>query len=458
MDDQFSLDDSEDLIKLRSAWERVLQRLSGQAPEAMFKRFIQPLKPESIQAGRAKVVAPSSFVHEWVTARFLTLLQISLGDELGEPVLIDVVVEAREKPQIEPEAAYTALTRIEERAPFRPNDKYRFETFIPGPSNQLALNGARAVAEQPGTTYNPLFVYSPPGLGKTHLLHSIGHVILERNPQAALAYISGQQFAEDFIQALHRKNVEEFRRAQRSASIWLVDDIQFVAGKVRTQEEVFHTFNCLHSAKKQIVLCSDRPPRELPLIDERLRSRFESSLVADIQPPDTQTRCSILLSKASLEGIDLAENVALHLAAHVPGNVRVLEGALTKLVAQASILGKPLNLELAKEMVETYYSKAGFAKPSLARILDAVSKHFSIPMEDIRGQSRKAPIAHARHVAVYITRTITGDSWNHIGGQFGNRDHTSMIHSYQRASEMMAEDRELYAAVHMLMRNLCPEL
>jgi chromosomal replication initiator protein len=239
-------------------------------------------------------------------------------------------------------------------------------------------------------------------------------------------------------------------------SVWLVDDIQFVTGKEKTQEEFFHTFNFLQGLGKQIVVTADRPPRDLYFLDERLRSRFESGLVADVQMPDTETRQAIILSKAKQERIVIDHDVAFYLAEHVPGNIRVLEGALTRLEAQASIEGFPINLDLAQAMVEHHYRATMFVKPSCEQIVDAVSKHFRVPSLEIVGSSRKAPIVHARHIAVYITREITRDSWQHIGSMFGDRDHTSIMHGHKKVEKLMEYDKDLKTTVKMLMRDLNP--
>jgi len=301
-----------------------------------------------------------------------------------------------------------------------------------------------------------LFIYGQSGLGKTHLMHAIAKEVLARNPKYPLVYVSAQQFAEEFVNALQNNRVEQFRRAQRNVGMWLVDDIQFIAGKDKTQEEVFHTFNHLHSLGKQIVICSDRPPRDLHLMDERLRSRFEAGLVADVQMPDTETRCAILQSKAQHDSVSLGYEVAMYLAENVPGNIRVLEGALTRLAVQASLEERGLELDLAETMVEQYY-RGTLAKPDFRKIVEAVGKLYNISPDEIRGTSRKAPIVHARHVAVFVTREITGDSWKHIGSLFGDRDHTSMMHGYQKIHEMMHQDKDLRVTVKSLMRDLYPE-
>ncbi len=458
MKSQFTLDDSDDLIRMRQAWSIVLSRLKDEAVGGSFEKFLRPLEPIGILNGVLTVGAPGQFVAEWVKNRYLGHLQRIVSDEYGRPVVVDILVEPRERPntsnQVPVGYARPAAT---ETHGFRPNDRFTFDRFVVGQSNRLAVAGAKAVAAEPGAKYNPLFIYGSSGLGKTHLLHSIAKEVISRGPDITLAYVSAQQFAEEFIAALQNNRIEQFRRQQRNVGMWLVDDIQFIAGKDKTQEEIFHTFNYLYSLGKQIVLTSDRPPRDLFLMDERLRSRFEAGLVADVQMPDTETRCAILLSKANLEHMVLDHDIAMLLAESVPGNIRVLEGALTKLVAQASVSNVPVSLALAAEMVEQYYRTGILAKPGFGQIVDAVSKHYKIPAEEIKGTSRKAPIVHARHISIFITREITHDSWKHIGSLFGDRDHTSMMHAYTKINEMMNGDKDLSASVKMLIRNLYPE-
>lgn len=458
MSDQYSLEDNSDQIRLREAWERALKRLKKESPAATFEKFYKPLVADSIDEDTAVIRAPGQFVYEWIKEKYIGAIQRVLSDELGSQIKIDLRMTPREKPATDPASSMVGPAAAVESGRFKPIEKYRFETFITGQSNRLAFAGAKAVAADPGAKYNPLFIYGASGLGKTHLLHSIARKIQERDPQFSLVYVTAQQFAEDFVQALQANRIDQFRRSQRNVHLWLVDDVQFIAGKDRTQEEVFHTFNHLQQMGKQIVLCSDRPPRELFLMDERLRSRFESGLVADIQPPDTELRCAILLSKAKQENLELSHDTAMVLAESVPGNIRILEGALTKLMAQASIEECPATADLARQIVEKYYQSAGLARPSFNQIVDAVGKHYNIATEEIKGISRKAPIAQARHIAVYITREITKDSWKHIGGLFGDRDHTSMMHAYQKVSELMARDKDLQASIKMLMRNLYPEV
>lgn len=454
--DQYSLDDSDDQIRLRGAWEQVLRRFQPEITPAWYDRFLRPLRPASLEEGVATLAAPGRFVYEWVRERYAAKLQEALGDELGEPVTLRLVAESRERAAAPLPQASVVVTAAD-ASKFRPFERYSFDSFVVGQSNRLAFAGANSVATEPGLKYNPLFIYGASGLGKTHLLHAIAREILKADPRFPLVYVSAQQFAEQFVSALQNNRMEAFRRAQRAVGVWLVDDIQFIAGKDKTQEEVFHTFNYLHSLGKQIVLSSDRPPRDLYLMDERLRSRFEAGLVADIQPPDTETRSAILLSKARHEEIDITTEIAMYLAENVPGNIRILEGALTKLAVQASVEGVPITSDLAAMLVEQYYRTGTMQKPSFPQIAEMVGKHFKVSPEEIKGHSRKAPFVHARHIAVYVTREITGDSWKHIGSLFGDRDHTSMMHAYQKISEMMVRDRELRSTVKMLIRNLWPE-
>ena len=457
MTNLFNDDNTTHSSDLQKAWSGVLKRLSPEIPSAWFERFIRPLEPVGLRGGVAVVNVPGRFVLEWVKERYLGTIQSLLSDEIGGHVVIELVLQAQEKRPTPNSSAAPMPVPSEINSRFQPAERFSFDSFVRGQSNRLAFAGAKAVANEPGAKYNPLFIYGASGLGKTHLLHSIARQILEVHPKMPLVYVSAQQFAEEFVNALQNGKIDYFRRAQRSVAVWLVDDIQFIAGKDKTQEEIFHTFNYLHSLGKQIVLSSDRPPKDLYLMDERLRSRFESGLVADIQMPDTETRCAILLTKAKQERIELDHTIAMYLAENVPGNIRRLEGALTKLAAQASVENLPVSLGLAQLMVEQYFRAGVLAKPGFNQIVEAVGKHFRISSDEIRGTSRKAPIVHARHIAVFITREITGDSWKHIGGLFGDRDHTSMMHGYTKISEMMHQDKDLRAAVKMLIRNLYPD-
>jgi chromosomal replication initiator protein len=456
MSDQHTLMDHEDLVVLKTAWESVLKDLKGQVPETVLTRFLKRLEPVELREDCAVFNAPGRFVHDWVKDRYIDKLQALLIEALKRPIKLELRLANSQRPTTNNHAVAAVTPRTSEPGRFKPIERLTFDNFVVGQSNRLAVGGAKAIATAPGTRYNPLFIYGPSGLGKTHLLHAIANELLERDPYHSIMYVTAAQFMEDFVTALKNNQIERFRRQQRGVNVWLLDDIQYVAGKDKTLEEIFHTFNYLQSLGKQIVLCSDRPPRDLLLMDERLRSRFESGLVVDVQHPDTETKCAILLKRADVEGINLDQETAMALAEGVNGTVRHLEGALHKMAAQSSLTGQAIDIHLANEIVERYYANLVVAKPSFEQILNSVSKHYRVEGEEIIGISRKAHIAQARHVAIYITREILGDSWKQIGALFGNKDHTSMMHGYKKVRQMMNQSREMNASVRALINDLYP--
>lgn len=458
--DQYSLDEKPDQIRLTLAWEHALQRLAREGTATgHIDRFLRPLTLDISPDGNVRLTSSSRFVLEWAQSKFGERLTGLLSDELGGEVTLEFVTQAQErKPStdIDRMVARPAQLQVQiaKQDRFIPNPKWTFKNFIVGQSNRLAHAGAKAVAAKPGDRYNPFFIYGGSGMGKTHLLHAIAHELLFRDPEFPVTYITAQQFAENFVSALQNSRVEQFRRIQRGVGVWLVDDIQFIAGKDKTQEEFFHTFNYLESLGKQIVLIADKPPRKLNVFDERLRSRFEAGLVADIQPPDTETRCAILLSKAEADGLELDTEIAMYLAEHVPGNIRALEGALTRLSAECSLQGNVVDLEIATRLIEEHFRMGASAKPSFSQILTAVSREMNVPIEEIKGTRRHAPIALARHVAIFVTRELAGDSWKQIGTLFGDRDHTSMMHGHARIAELYKHDRDVRAAVKHIIKTL----
>ncbi len=454
---QYTFEDREEVIQLQLAWANVIKGLTPKVPKAHLDKFLKPLSPKTIHGEVVHLNSPGPFVSEWVKSKYLGLLESGLSDELGQIVRLEFHNIGREISPVKFEdvGKLSSTTRPQLESSFRPNAKYKFENFVVGQQNRMAVAGAKAASLGPESKVNPLFIYGKSGLGKTHLLHAIAHEMVAREPGIRIDYVTAQAFAEQFVLALQSGKIDAFRRLQRNVDVWLVDDIQFIAGKDKTQEELFHTFNTLQQSGKQIILCSDRPPMELFLMDERLRSRFESGLVVDIQEPDTETRAAILLTKASQDDLDLPMEVAILLADAVRGNVRVLEGALTKLAVMASLEGGVITLEMAEQMVEKYYQSSVSAKPRFEQILSAVSRYYKISRDQILSESRQAPIVHARHVAVYVMRKMTGDSWNHLGSLF-NKDHTSMMHAYQKIGEKMLCDRDLEATVNSLIREIRP--
>ncbi len=449
MDYQMNFDDDPIVVKLVNAWERAMTRLEPTMSPPQFQRFLKPLQPKSRDGSVITVGAPGQFLVSWVSKNFEDRIAEALSDELGEAVQIKLIAEPKPKPAV--------LIETPISSPAVPHqqfcDKFTFDNFIVGQSNRLAHSGAFAVADLPGRRFNPLFIYGASGLGKTHLLHAIANTLAAKGEPVVVSYTTGQEFAEKFVASLQHGRMEQFRRTIRNSEVWLVDDVQFVAGKDKTQEELFHSFNQLQQSGKQIVLTSDRPPRDLYGMDDRLRSRFEGGLVADVMPPDTETRTAIVKAKAEADGVGLSHEVCEFLAMNVPGNIRTLEGALTKVVVQASFSGVDVTTDLAKEIVEASYPSGAGHKPTFDKILEEVGSYFDILRKDLVGPSRKADFTHARHICVYLARNITGDSWKRLGERF-YRDHTSMIHAYQKISELATKDIETQSHLRNLERRL----
>ncbi|MBX3097661.1 MAG: chromosomal replication initiator protein DnaA [Fimbriimonadaceae bacterium] len=452
MSDQYSFEDQGDVVALRTAWERVLEDLKGVYTETSLSRFLRPLKPIAFENGNAVLLAQGQFIQTWVQEKYLPDLEDRLTEVIGDVVHLTVTSEVRRQPTpVTPPEAVVRVPVHVDAAKYEPDERYRFDNFVVGPSNQLAFAGAKAVASEPGEKYNPLFVFGPSGVGKTHLLHAIANEAMLRHPNLGVHYITAQSFLEQFVHAIQNGKMDQFRRSHRTVGMWLLDDVQLIMGRDRTQEEVFHTFNYLHGLKKQIVMCSDRPPRELMQFTDRLRTRLEAGLIADVKPPDTETRTAILLRKAEEKGIPLEPDLALQLSAHLAGSVRRLEGALNTAWAQASVLGCDINSQIVDHVVEAL--KSSYTGPArLDTVLKIVGEHYQVAPDLILGESRKAHIAQARHVAIYIMKTLANGSWKHLGAQFGGRDHTSVMHGFRKVSSLMDADRELNATVNMLMQ------
>jgi chromosomal replication initiator protein len=334
------------------------------------------------------------------------------------------------------------------------NEKYTFESFVIGPSNRFAHAAALAAAETPGTNYNPLFVYGGVGLGKTHLLQAIGHYVARHSPELRVRFVTIETFTNDFINSIRGETIEGFKKRYRTNDVLLIDDIQFLENKEQTQEEFFHTFNALYEADKQIVISSDRPPRALHTLEDRLRSRFESGLTVDIQPPDLETRIAILRKKVQLEGIQLADDEVLtYIASRVPTNIRELEGCLTRVVAFSSINGSPIDTSLAREVLKDIPEIAG-TRITIEMILNEVSSTTGISVAEIKGDKRVRPIVQARHLTMYLARELTDASLPKIGERIGGRDHTTVMHAVRNVTKSMSEDRALYDQVQQLTTRL----
>jgi chromosomal replication initiator protein len=457
MDYQLTLNDDPEQMDLQNAWRRISGKLKDAMAPTQYDQFIDRLIVKGLEDGCVKIIAPGQFVAGWLSKNLLEQFTSGFSTELDRDVTVEVTAHLSQRAA---QSARTvglpepALPTPDTQTDSRFGTRFTFDNFVVGQSNRLAYAGAFAVAEKPGTKYNPLFIYGDSGLGKTHLLQAIANQIKDSGAATTISYVTSQEFAERFVAALQHGRMESFRKSIRQADVWLLDDVQFIAGKDKTQEELFHSFNQLQHAGKQIVLTSDRPPRDLYGLEDRLRSRFEGGLVADIMPPDTETRTAIVKQKAEGEGMPLSMEVCECIAASVAGNVRALEGALTKILAHASFERSEVTVELVQKVVETAYPPTAKQKPPFDRILEAVSTEFDVPRRELVGPSRKAEIAHARHICVYLARKITGDSWKRLGERFGNRDHTSMIHAFQKITLLNTKDLEVQSHIRNLERRL----
>ncbi len=358
------------------------------------------------------------------------------------------------KPDVLPKSGSTNFVDIE---PIENslNRKYTFPTFVVGSCNQFAHAAALAVAESPGKTYNPMYIYGGVGLGKTHLMHAAGHAIKERNRHLRVAYISAEKFMNELINAIRYDKTQTFREKYRSIDVLLMDDVQFMAGKERTQEEFFHTFNALHNDQKQIVITSDCPPREIPTLEERLHSRFEWGLIADIEPPDLETKVAILKRKADLDGVSLPDEIAFFIAGKVKSNIRELEGSLVRLVAISSLRGLPISKMLAQDAMRTIIDNEQAEGITLDRISKTVAAHYKLSVEEIKSKNNARQIAVPRQVAMYLCKRLTKHSFPEIGRDFGGKHHTTVMHSVEKIDSLIKEDKNFHRVISDLIDNLC---
>jgi chromosomal replication initiator protein len=428
----------------RSNWNLLGERLRAKLSPEEYSAWIAPLRVSRDSDAELVLAAPSSrFVHT-VEENYRALLDREAA-ALGRATPRVVITAGDELVGVAPTPdALDPASRL--------NPKYTFETFVVGASNQFAHAAARAVAESPSRSYNPLFLYGGVGLGKTHLLHAVGHQVALRHPGLRVLYLTAEQFVNQLINSLRFKSMHAFRERYRAIDVLLVDDIQFLANKERTQEEFFHTFNTLYTNQKQIVLSSDGSPRSMPQIEERLRSRFEWGLIADIQVPDLETKVAILRRKADLDGASLPDDVALFVARQVRSNVRELEGLLNRVVAFASLTGKPLSLELARETLKDILPDES-RRPSAAEIIKFVARHYGLKVSEIKSKSNSKPIAFPRQVAMYLCKQLTELSYPEIGRQFNDKHHSTVMYSVDKIDQLRASDAEFARTLDSLTRH-----
>ncbi len=436
------------------AWSKILQSARAKLPEPTYRIWLAETEPLALSQDLLAIGAGSEFAAEWIEDKYGRMLADVAESVLGRRLTISFQHHARHRgerptqpvatpsaipsgvpPQRPPEAA-PAVTPRRIGAPL--NERYTFDRFVVGTNNQLATAAARAVAESPARMYNPLFIYGGVGLGKTHLMHAVGHILLSRDPSRQVAYVSSEWFTNDLIASIQDGRMSEFRRRYRDADLLLIDDVHFLGEKERTQEEFFHTFNALYEAQRQIVLTSDRPPKEIPGLEERLVSRFEWGLVADIRSPDLETRVAILRKKAEEGEISIADEVLEYIARNCRSNVRELEGAVIKLLAYSSLTQRDITSELAREALGGVLAPEGERTPEAIR--KRVAESFGVPVETLMSRRRTKEVTVPRQVAMYLIRELLNLPLTQIGNHFGGRDHSTVIHSINKVEHDVEED------------------
>jgi chromosomal replication initiator protein len=439
-----------------NSWDKILQHMERRVNAHSFSTWFRPTRLEASENERLLIRVPTAIFRKRLTQTYGDLLEAVLA-ELGlSGTRLEFICAENEGMQqgTGAGAAPPAQAKLDfDSSNHQLNPRYTFETFVVGSSNQFAHAAAQAVAEQPSKSYNPLFLYGGVGLGKTHLMHAIGHAIKRRNPASRLTYVSAEKFTNEVIAAVRFDRMSAFRDRFRTMDILLVDDIQFIAGKERTHEEFFHTFNALYEQQKQIVISSDCPPKEISAIEERLRSRFEWGLIADIQPPDLETKIAILQKKAESEQVKLADDVAEFIARSIKSNIRELEGALIRLLAYASLTGIELNVGTAQQVLKNLIDTQE-KKVSIEQIQRRVGEHFGLRGQDLKVRSNSKAIAFPRQVAMYLVKQLTSASLPEIGRQFGDKHHTTVLHSIHKIENLRRIDKELNKTINKLLDSL----
>jgi chromosomal replication initiator protein len=439
-------------------WQEVLQVVRERVEATKYTTWFAPLKPLSGAVGMLRVAVPNKFVRDWLVEHYYELISETLQELTGVPYQVFFVIQEPAEGEAAPEPLVPAPTNGVTRPaantgqPFNP--RFTFETFVVGSSNQFAHAACMAVARHPARTYNPLFIYGDVGLGKTHLLHAIGHYVQQTHHNMVTCYVSSEKFLNDLVSALSHDKMDDFRNRYRKNDVILVDDVQFLIGKERTQEEFFHTFNVLFNDNKQIVLTSDKLPKDMVGLEKRLRSRFEWGLVADLQAPDLETKIAILKKKSEYMQMALPDEVAWFIARRLRGDVRKLEGALNVIEAFTSMTGQQISVSLVQSLIGELADVQEERPISIADIERVVADRYRLKGALLRSKKRNKEIAHARHVAMYLARTLTNASLPQIGKNFGDRDHTSVLHACNKIKGMVEDDWRFKEEVEQLIRAL----
>ena len=444
-------------LSAENLWSEISGRLREALNDGTYGKWFGAVERLDREGETLILTVPDELSRDWIHRHFRGLLDAAVRDITGESLPLELRVASEVEPDAENGSQPNAVLPMVQRLPSRPESggfkaKYTFDSFVIGSSNRFAHAAALAVAEAPAQAYNPLFIYGSTGLGKTHLLHAIAQYVSEHSSSLSVRYVTSEAFVNDFINSLRDKSrIEGFKQRYRTYDLLLIDDVQFFEGKERFQEEFFHTFNSLYEAGSQIVLSSDRPPRDISTLEERLRSRFEWGLITDIQPPDLETRIAILRRKVRVDGINVDdEQILTFIASRVSTNIRELEGALTRVVAFSSLTGRAMTVELAQDVLRDVFPQGEAAQVSIKRIQDLVAERFALTLEELCGDRRSQNIVYPRQVAMYLSRELTDSSLPKIGREFGGRDHTTVIHATTKISRLIREDRSVYNLVQEL--------
>jgi len=437
-------------------WDQVLSRVETKVNRHSFYTWFKPTAFVADRDGAIRVRVPNALFRDWLTKHYAAVIEEALTevDRPGAPVAF--VTEGAGEPLVPEPPVQESLDATDETAdgeePGLLSARYSFDTFIVGSSNQFAHAACRAVAEAPSRSYNPLFIYGGVGLGKTHLMHAIGHYVVTHLKNLKLTYISSERFMNEMINAVRYDRILDFRERYRSVDVLLVDDVQFLAGKEGTQTEFFHTFNALYDSQKQIVISSDCPPHEIPSLEERLRSRFEWGLIADIQSPDLETKTAILKRKAETEGVNLPDNVALYIASKIKSNIRELEGSLIRLIAYASLTGREITLALAQDVLRNVLQNDDRAV-TIEGVQKAVADHYSLRVTELKSRNNSKSVAMPRQIAMYLCKNLTKASLPEIGRSFGGKHHSTVIHSIRKVEDMRQRDGDFNTLINSLLES-----
>ncbi|MCJ7482488.1 MAG: chromosomal replication initiator protein DnaA [Thermodesulfovibrionales bacterium] len=435
-------------------WNKSLAQIEEKVGNNIIDLWFRPIKLSQFKEQQATVEIPNRFFKDWIEDNYPDIIAESIGTILKYPVTVRYKIAEKMDPTVRKMdmRLETRRQKLASRGIYL-NPKYTFENFVIGPSNQFAHASAKAVAEAPGKTYNPLFIYGGVGLGKTHLITAIGNAVIDKKPDISVIFVSAEQFTNEVVSAIRHQKMGELKEKFRNIDLLLLDDIHFIENKTQTQEEFFHTFNTLYERQKQIVISSDRPPKEIAAITDRLRSRFSMGLIADIQPPELETKVAILQRKAETEKIFVPEDVAYYLASKVKSNIRELEGCLIRLGAQSSLTGRPINIDMAKNILQDLIEDD--EKPiTTDQIQKTVSEHFALKVSDMKAKKRTKEVALPRQIAMYLSKQLTNLSLSDIGKNFGGKDHATVIYACKQIEGKRAKDEAFNRMIESLIRKI----